>query len=100
MTFGIAIIVRLEGYGRTRRTPRGCDLECFCGAGDSDGPSGNTWAVLSRNNLYSSVAPDVDMRPATVAIDSFGGGQAHENRAPFIALNWLIALEGIFPSRN
>lgn len=82
-------------------TPTGTvTIQAQSGAGDSDSPSGNTWAVLSRNNLYSSVAPDVDMRPATVAIDPIGGGQAHENRAPFIALNWLIALEGIFPSRN
>lgn len=29
-----------------------------------------------------------------------GGGQAHENRQPFLALNYCIALTGIFPSRN
>ncbi|MFC1997299.1 phage tail protein [Chloroflexota bacterium] len=29
-----------------------------------------------------------------------GGGQAHENMQPFIALNFCIALRGLFPSRN
>lgn len=29
-----------------------------------------------------------------------GGGQAHENRQPFLAVNFSIALVGIFPSRN
>lgn len=29
-----------------------------------------------------------------------GGGQPHENRQPSLVLNWVIALEGIFPSRN
>ncbi len=31
---------------------------------------------------------------------SVGGSQAHENRQPFLALNWVIALVGVFPSRN
>ena len=30
----------------------------------------------------------------------FGSGQAHENRMPFVVLNFVIALTGIFPSRN
>ena len=33
-------------------------------------------------------------------IGNFGGSQAHENRQPFLALNFIIALQGIFPSRN
>ena len=31
---------------------------------------------------------------------SVGGGQPHENRAPFLALEYAIALVGIFPSRS
>ncbi len=34
------------------------------------------------------------------AIQTTGGNQAHENRQPYIAMNYVIALEGIFPSRN
>lgn len=29
-----------------------------------------------------------------------GGSQPHENRQPYLTLNWIIALEGIFPSRS
>ena len=29
-----------------------------------------------------------------------GGNQPHENRQPYLVLNWIIALEGIYPSRN
>jgi len=29
-----------------------------------------------------------------------GGSQPHENRSPFLAINYSIALQGIFPSRN
>jgi microcystin-dependent protein len=70
------------------------------GAGNSADPGNNSWAVLSRQNIYSNAAPDVGMNPATVTISPFGGGQSHENRSPFIAMNWIIALEGIYPSRD
>ncbi len=33
------------------------------------------------------------------AIGSAGGGQAHENRQPYITLNWIIALQGVFPTQ-
>ena len=29
-----------------------------------------------------------------------GGNQAHTNLQPFLAINWCIALQGIYPSRN
>jgi microcystin-dependent protein len=34
------------------------------------------------------------------AVAGVGGGQAHENMQPFLALNYCIALQGLFPSRN
>ena len=46
---------------------------------------------------YSNVA-DTTMNPAMVGIA--GGGQPHENRQPYLGVNFIIALEGIFPSRN
>jgi len=33
-------------------------------------------------------------------IGNFGGSQPHENRQPFLVLNFCIALQGIFPSQN
>ncbi len=46
-------------------------------------------------NIYSSAAP-------TIAMSSLGatGGQPHENRMPYLALNYCIALQGVFPSQN
>jgi microcystin-dependent protein len=43
-------------------------------------------------------AAPVAMSPAAVA--SAGSSQAHDNMAPFTVLNFVIALQGIFPSRN
>src|SRR5580693_8424118 len=60
------------------------------GAGYSS-PSGSPVAV----NICSSAGP-------TIAMGSLAptGGQPHENRMPFLGLNYCIALQGIFPSRN
>ena len=33
-------------------------------------------------------------------LSNIGGGQSHENMQPFIAVNFCIALQGLFPSRN
>jgi microcystin-dependent protein len=59
-----------------------------------------TNAVWARNNAapYVSAAPNVSMHPATGG--STGGSQPHENRPPFLVVNFCIAMAGIFPSRN
>lgn len=66
-------------------------------------PSGNLLAQTPTGigNIYSdhnSNTPDVSLN--TAAIANTGGGQAHENMQPFIAINFCIALQGLFPSRN
>jgi microcystin-dependent protein len=33
-------------------------------------------------------------------VANMGGGQAHNNMQPFLAMNYCIALQGLFPSRN
>jgi microcystin-dependent protein len=38
------------------------------------------------------------INPATVT--NTGGSQAHTNQQPLLGLNFCIALQGIFPSRN
>ena len=53
---------------------------------------GSSGAVV---NIYSSAAPSVAMAPLGAT-----GGQPHENRMPFLALNYCISLQGIYPSRN
>ncbi len=37
-------------------------------------------------------------QPATTT--SVGGGLSHENRSPFLAMRYCVAIEGIFPSRE
>ena len=50
------------------------------------------------SNGYSAATSLTTIHPATVT--NVGGSQPHENRQPFLVLNWCIALQGAFPSRN
>lgn len=46
---------------------------------------------------FSTATPDTPMSP-TMLKPANGGGQAHENRQPYLAVNFCIALQGVFPS--
>lgn len=77
--------------------------------GHSHAPQGSTNDVnsndptgrLAGKNLgspYNAFGTAANMAGGMVA--NTGGGQAHENMQPFIAVNYCIALQGLFPSRN
>jgi microcystin-dependent protein len=56
-------------------------------------------ALLSPgNNMYSGVSNLTTLLPA--AVSNVGGSQAHNNMMPYLVLNFIIALQGIFPSQN
>jgi len=58
-----------------------------------------TGHVLGRAlNLYAAPGSTTNLRSGTLA--NVGGGQAHNNMQPYLALNFCIALQGLFPSRN
>jgi microcystin-dependent protein len=60
-------------------------------------PSGNLPAE-TRRDAYVSGSPNTTM--ATAAISNTGGSQAHTNVQPYTVVNYIIALQGIFPSRS
>jgi microcystin-dependent protein len=65
----------------------------------STSPAGNVMApTASGANVYR--APGAAALMAGVAISAAGAGQPHENRQPYLALNFCIALQGIFPPRS
>ncbi len=49
-------------------------------------------------NLYSTQAPNNTMNPQMIGVA--GGSQPHNNMQPFLVVNFIIALQGLFPSRN
>ncbi|MBZ0114972.1 MAG: tail fiber protein [Thermoanaerobaculia bacterium] len=66
-------------------------------AEDND-PANLYYGLTPGNNLYGAASGLVDM--ADAAVTPTGGSQSHNNLQPFIALNFIIALVGLYPSRS
>ena len=62
-------------------------------------PSDN---VLAQQPVafYDAPQPSDERAMHAGSISNTGGGQAHPNRQPYQAVRFIIALQGIFPSRN
>ena len=74
-------------------------LHFFNGLSDNgDTPIAAADLLASANNLYGAAQSLTTLLPATVT--NVGGSQPHENRQPYLTLNFCIALQGIFPSQN
>jgi len=67
-------------------------------------PAAPTDAARNPVNIYSNAAPNQNLgKPSisgTISIGLAGSGLPHENRQPYLAVNYIIALQGIFPSRG
>ncbi|HZS04615.1 MAG TPA: tail fiber protein [Blastocatellia bacterium] len=64
--------------------------------GNTNFPANNVLAKAL--NVYRNPDNLTQINPASVT--NVGGSQAHLNMQPFLTLNFCIALQGIFPSRN
>jgi microcystin-dependent protein len=60
--------------------------------------SNNTVLAGTPAKIYGPPASLTTLNPASVS--SVGGSQPHNNMMPYLVLNFIIALQGIFPSRN
>ncbi|KAA1417772.1 phage tail protein [Nocardioides humilatus] len=59
-------------------------------------PNGNF--LGGANNAYRNGPPTTTLSPTMIS--SVGGSQPHNNMAPYLVLNFIIALQGIYPSQN
>jgi microcystin-dependent protein len=66
-------------------------------AANSDDATNNVLGQAGQN-VYAAFAAGNPMGPQ--AVTSVGGSQPHNNMMPYLVLNFCIALQGIFPSRN
>lgn len=61
-------------------------------------------AALSNNGqgafFYGAPTSLTSLNVGSVSLAPPGGGQPHSNIQPYLAINWCIALSGIFPSRG
>jgi len=60
-----------------------------------------TSATVLAKSVAQSYGPAANLSPMNSAIvGNVGGSQPHTNQQPYLVLNFIIALQGIFPSRN
>lgn len=78
---------------------------CNSAAGTSASPTGGFWAGEAdtaikpyTNTPFSSTNPAANMN--SLIVGSAGGSQPHDNMLPFLTVNFIISLFGIFPSQN
>ncbi|WP_442506562.1 phage tail protein [Novipirellula sp. SH528] len=62
-------------------------------------PAGNLWAKATAST-YHTLSPTSASKLSANAVGNAGNSQGHENMEPFTTLNFCIATQGLFPSRN
>jgi microcystin-dependent protein len=78
--------------------PHTHSVAAFAGRGVSPvaAPQG---AILTSFTMYAEPKNVPNQAMSANAVKTTGNGQPHENRMPYTTLNWVIALQGIFPQR-
>ncbi|GAB3127102.1 phage tail protein [Glaciibacter psychrotolerans] len=72
--------------------------------GNSTSPAGAVWAQprvgrAASKTYAQSPAAGTLVPLAGEALGAFGGDQPHNNLPPYLTMNYIIALQGIFPAR-
>ena len=73
-------------------------LQGINAAQNATNPSNAFLANTGTVNTYAPPNNPSPMFPADVA--TVGGSQPHPNQSPYLVMNWIIALQGIFPTQN
>jgi microcystin-dependent protein len=61
-------------------------------------PANNTWGPVTASNPYTDAAADSTMNAS--AIGMTGGSQPHDNFMPYLCVDFIISLFGVFPSQT
>jgi microcystin-dependent protein len=71
--------------------------------GDSDDPTGRTWAASAALQFIvdgGAGFPNANSSMNPASLGATGGGQPHNNMMPYVGVNYIISLFGIFPSQG
>ncbi|MEP7155821.1 MAG: tail fiber protein [Betaproteobacteria bacterium] len=69
----------------------------FAGSGDQALPDACTWAQSNLRDKQFAPTPNVEMAPNLIGSAGADMPLPHENRAPFLVVNFIIALVGVYP---
>ncbi len=72
---------------------------CSTGSGsNTSNPAGGTWSVADTASYSGSLAAGGFMGSSAIISTPTGGSQPHDNMVPFLCVDYIISLFGIFPS--
>ncbi len=74
-------------------------MQASTGAATETSPANNVTASDLAADLYFTAPPAVDAM-ALSAISHVGGSRSHTNLMPFLCVHFIVALFGIYPSRQ
>jgi microcystin-dependent protein len=72
-------------------------VSCDGSASNTSAPSGAVWGNWA-DAQYTDQSGTAQLNAGSVG--SFGSNQPHDNMLPFVAINFVISLFGVFPSQN
>lgn len=75
------------------------EVRCLASQGNLGTPRDNFLAG-DRSGADDVYSASQDSAMNTAAITNTGGGQPHDNMQPYQVVNFCIALQGVYPSRN
>ena len=78
--------------------PHGHPAKCLNANGDQYAPDNCVWAKDAGGNPQYGATKTAGVMAAGI-IAATGDGQPHTNLQPYLTLNYVIALQGIFPER-
>jgi microcystin-dependent protein len=73
-------------------------IQASSAAALENSPAGNVTGESPSAAIYSEAAPEVNLDGGSIS--AVGGSQPHTNLMPSLCVNFIVALAGIFPSRN
>jgi microcystin-dependent protein len=68
--------------------------------GNAPSPQGKVFGKIASQNVYSTPTSLVDMAPQAINSGNAGNSEGHNNLQPYLVINFIIALSGIYPSRS
>lgn len=70
----------------------------FDAIANTSNPGGNLIGKSTKVDMFFDVNPTQVMNPASIS--PIGGSQPHDNMMPYMGINFIISLFGIFPTQN
>ena len=98
---GSETVTLTEGQLPSHNHALEADLNATSSSANSNDPAGKLLGKSNRPTYLSGTANiTLDSNSISGSTSSVGSGEAHNNVQPFLCINFVIALTGIFPSQN